>query len=131
MPGSIVGKLNIPSINNFVDLCSSMIPQYMIQGSVYPINFVKSGWFYSINFESILVETLTINKRSIKFLPNSNTIRFDFSEINLKAIINSDIKVFWIFPIKLQELNLKGISFELELAPEALDSITEWFFRHD
>lgn len=131
MPGSLMGKFNIPSINNMVDLFGAVLPQYEINGFTFPVKFSKEGWLYSVNIDSVLIDSLTINKRSIKFLPNSNTLRFDFREIDIKAVINSEIYVLWIFPIKLSDFTVKGISFEMELAPEALSSITEWYFKHE
>lgn len=114
--GSLAVSVSVTSVNNIVGLLAGILPSYLVNNKTLDVNYTDSGLGYNFFIKEVHITTFNINKREVKYLPNSNgTMRLFFSGIDLDSDVEGTLTIIGIIPLHAAKLKIKNLTLQMDL----------------
>ena len=125
-PGSLEIFVSVPSINNIVQLASSILPQYTVNEKTFLINYKAAGPLYKMEVDSIYIKNVVVNTHEVSFLPGTNTLRATFSDISIESNIEGAVYALWFIPLRTSDVNITNLTLQVDLTAVVNGDQVNW-----
>jgi hypothetical protein len=79
------------------------------------LNYHQGGFGYSIDVNSIHINTLNINDKYIKVLPDSRKVRLYLSNIDIDSTLDGKMNMIGFITLNAAALKLKNLTIQVDL----------------
>ena len=129
MPGAITAFINVNSVNKLLKTVVPVFTKNLVNDAKIPIPFdfkdpETGGWLYKGHIDDLHVENVDFGKINFGFLPDSNTLRLELDNTDIKFSIDGKITAgLEVIQLGLLHAHLKNFGCDVNLDIDSKDKV--------